>query len=73
MLRISAVILKNFSRISVTNRSNSQNDELRVSFEIESRSRHCRSGHRISKGMTGSECNCVRGWSASKRDDPRCI
>lgn len=53
-------------------RSNSQNDELRVSLEIESRPRHCRDdGHRISKGMTGSECNRVRGWSASKRDDPR--
>lgn len=23
--------------------------------------------------MTGSGCNRVRGWSASKRDDPRCI
>lgn len=30
-------------------------------------------GHWISKGMTGSGCNRVRGWSASKRDDPRCI
>jgi len=32
-----------------------------VSFEIESRPRHCRGGHQISKGMTGSGCNRVRG------------